>query len=264
MDYIETMSTLDSMRSRYEDGFSTIDRSLLDKLHFLLFGREITNRGCGDCYRDAYILIYNHLKKIKAMPKPSLYKLKLGVVIQFFGESNVYSNSNLTDEIAERFLAKNSANKRFFSDLPSNWEERVATRIATASNEKDSQADPDVLSKLTDKLAENEKALAEKDAKLKELEEKNSALIKENVDLKLAADDSGKVSNEDNSEKDQEIANLNLELSTLQGENASLKEEITTLKNENRALKSANTRLKNNIGGEATNESPAENTETAE
>lgn len=197
------------------------------------------------------------------MPKPSIYKLKPGCVIQFFGESTVYSNSNLTDEVAERYLGLNSSNKRFFEDLPSNWEERVATRLATSSEKEESQADPEVLSKLSDKLTATEKELEEKKLQLKELEEKNAILEKENEELKLAASNP-QPSNEDNSEKDQEIANLNLELSTLQGENASMKEEITALKNENRALKSANTRLKNNVSPEATDATSSEKTEASE
>lgn len=243
MEYKEVISTLDSMRSRYEDGFSTIDRNFLDQLHFLLFGKEITNKGCGNCYRDAYIIIYTHLKKIKTMPQPSLYKLKTGVVIQFFGKSTVYTNSNLTDEVAERFLGLNPNNKSLFSDLPSNWEERVATRLANNNAEEESKADPDVLSKLSSQLVETENKLKETEDKLVAANEKNEALVKENVDLKLAADEKGEA---DNSDKDQELENLRLEVQTLQGENESLKEEVTVLKNENRALKSANTRLKNN------------------
>ena len=49
MTYEETMTRLKEMESRYQDGFSSLDRSLLDSLYFNIFGREITNRGCSDC-----------------------------------------------------------------------------------------------------------------------------------------------------------------------------------------------------------------------
>lgn len=231
------------MRGRFDDGFSAIDRKFLEKIHFLLFGRVITNKGCGNCYRDAFLIIYTHLKKIKTMPQPSIYKLKPGVVIQFFGNSTVYTNSNLTDETAEKYLAQNTNNKRFFSDLPSNWEERVASRVANRSTEEESSADPEVLTKMTDQLSEKDKELEETKALLEEVRKENEALQKENLQLK----ESGTVTDAD---AEQQLANMTLELQTLQAENDTLKEENNSLRNENRALKSANTRLKNNAGVE--------------
>lgn len=102
------------MESRYQDGFSSLDRSLLDNLYFNIFGREITNRGCSDCYRDAYMEILIYLKRNKAMPKKSDFVLKAGAIITFFGEPKCYSNANITDEAALRFLAMNPSNEKLF------------------------------------------------------------------------------------------------------------------------------------------------------
>lgn len=270
MEYEEAMTTLQSMKSRFNDGFSTLDRAYLDRLYYDLFGKDITNRGCGDCYRDAFILILNYLKKNKAMPQKCNYKLKPGAVIQFFGKSAVYSNPNLTDEIAEKYLGMNSDNRRMFSDLPSDWEARVASRKAGMA-EPDSNPSNEVLSSLTDKLSQAESSLSESEAKnhtLLEsnlaLEGKNKDLAKENEELlsknkellsqieKLKYETPAPSEDADGCEESQEISNLNLELETLRAEgeslsqeNESLKSEIAKLKNENRALKSANTRLKN-------------------
>lgn len=271
MDYEEVMTTLQSMKSRFNDGFSTLDRSYLDRLHYDIFGKDITNRGCSDCYRDAFILIINYLKKNKAMPQKCNYRLKPGAVIQFFGKSAIYSNPNLTDEIAEKYLSLNSDNKRMFSDLPSDWEARVASRKAGISDQESAPSN-EILSSLTLKLTTAESQLAEATAKNealittnKDLSEKNVALTQENEVLVAK---NGELTSEiermksetpapsadlsESGEDSQEIANLNLELEnlrveseTLAGENESLKAEITKLKNENRALKSANTRLKN-------------------
>lgn len=271
MDYKEVMTTLQSMKSHFNDGFSTLDRSYLDRLHYNIFGRDITNRGCSDCYRDAFILINNYLKKNKTMPQKCNYRLKPGAVIQFFGKSAIYSNPNLTDEIAEKYLGLNSDNKCMFSDLPSDWEARVASRKAGIS-EQESAPSNEILSSLTDKLTKAESQLAEVSAKNdsliktnNDLCEKNVKLTKENENLTAKnselASEIERMKSEtpapsadmvENGENSQDIANLNLELEnlrveseTLAGENESLKAEITNLKNENRALKSANTRLKN-------------------
>ena len=45
-----------------------------------------------------------------------------------FGSGEMYTNDNLTDEAAERFLAGNSKGIVFFALTPSDWEERVEKR----------------------------------------------------------------------------------------------------------------------------------------
>ena len=243
------MSTLENMRSRYNSGFSTLDRAYLDKLHYELFGKGISNKGCSDCYRDAFILSVTYLNKYKAMPQKSIYRLKPGAVIQFFGKSTVYTNPNLTDEVAERYLALNSENKRMFSDLPSDWETRVAARKSGVSESNGNTVDSDVLSALTDKLTITENELAESQKANKELSEENKLLKAQLVERGESRDQEG------DSDSIQEIANLTLELETLRAEYETrgteletLKDEVSKLKNENRALKSANTRLKNSEG----------------
>ena len=125
------------MESRYQDGFSSLDRSLLDSLYFNIFGREITNRGCSDCYRDAYMEILIYLKRNKAMPKKSDFVLKAGAIITFFGEPKCYSNANITDEAALRFLALNPSNEKLFEKLPEGWRSRLPKSDASEAADKD-------------------------------------------------------------------------------------------------------------------------------
>lgn len=165
MTYEETMTRLKEMESRYQDGFSSLDRSLLDSLYFNIFGREITNRGCSDCYRDAYMEILIYLKRNKAMPKKSDFVLKAGAIITFFGEPKCYSNANITDEAALRFLALNPANEKLFEHLPEGWKSRLPkTDDAPEAEDKDA-----VIARLT-----NENELLTKENEL--LRSENSAL----------------------------------------------------------------------------------------
>ena len=87
MGYNEIIKTLQEMESRYADGFSTLDRTFLKK---------------------------------------SDYKLKAGAVISFFGQSQAYTSANLTNEVAEKYLAMNPANANLFAELPDDWKARVA------------------------------------------------------------------------------------------------------------------------------------------
>lgn len=144
------------MESRYQDGFSSLDRSLLDSLYFNIFGREITNRGCSDCYRDAYMEILIYLKRNKAMPKKSDFVLKPGAIITFFGEPKCYSNANITDEAALRFLAMNPSNEKLFEKLPEGWRSRLPKSDAPEAEDKDA-----VIARLT---KENEQLRKENEA----------------------------------------------------------------------------------------------------
>lgn len=161
MTYEETMTRLKEMESRYQDGFSSLDRSLLDSLYFNIFGREITNRGCSDCYRDAYMEILIYLKRNKAMPKKSDFVLKPGAIITFFGEPKCYSNANITDEAAFRFLAMNPSNEKLFEHLPEGWKSRLPKSDTPEVEDKDA-----VIARLT---------------------KENEQLRKENEDLKSSA-----------------------------------------------------------------------------
>ena len=156
MTYEETMTRLKEMESRYQDGFSSLDRSLLDSLYFNIFGREITNRGCSDCYRDAYMEILIYLKRNKAMPKKSDFVLKPGAIITFFGEPKCYSNANITDEAALRFLAINPSNEKLFEHLPEGWRSRLPKSDAPEVEDKDA-----VIARLT---KENEQLRNENEA----------------------------------------------------------------------------------------------------
>lgn len=126
-EYEKTMERLEEMRSRYKDGFSTSDRSFLEALNYRLFSKVITQTGCSDCYRDAYILIRNRLKNDKKMPKQANYILKNGALLHEFGTSKYYSHQ-VSDEVAEYFLAKNPEDISQFQKFPSDWKERIAKK----------------------------------------------------------------------------------------------------------------------------------------
>lgn len=165
MTYEEAMQRLSEMESRFDDGFSSLDRMCLDSLYFTLFGKEITNKGCSNCYRDAFIEISVKLKKTKAMPKKSEYVLKPGAIITFFGERQCYTNANMTDEAALRFLSQNPLNESLFEKLPADWKDRI---VAPANQ--------------TAEVSETEK-----DKRIAELIAENELLKKENESLKTTA-----------------------------------------------------------------------------
>lgn len=65
------------------------------------------------------------------MKEKSNYTLKNGVLLQTeFGSNTMYTNANLTDEVAENYLAKDPKGEIFFASMPTDWEERVKKRFS--------------------------------------------------------------------------------------------------------------------------------------
>lgn len=257
------MLQLSEMKSRFQSGFSSSDRLLLDSLHRLLFGKEITNTGCSDCYRDAYVIIVNHLKKSKTMPEKPNYVLKAGALIHPAGTSSFYVNP-IPDEVAEEHLSKYPSEVNKFAHLPTDWEDRVAVhkarKLAQAEKKAEeaknevpatSAEDAEKIKALEAQLAEAQEAVKKSDALREEAEEKNKNLENEKSLLEqeiegLKATLEGQAVTDGEGEESDELAEVRMELATTKAELESANEEIATLKSENRALKAANTRLKNN------------------
>lgn len=239
------------MESRYNIGFSYSDRSLLDELHYQMFGKVITNTGCSDCYRDAYILITTTLKRKHEMPTPkSNYKLKAGVVLHRFGSPTFYVNPLPNDDVAEEHLALHPGEINLFAAYPVDWEDRVEAYKARKASEnatptgKTAATDEAEITNLRKEYAELVGANDSLKEQNKKLSEKVESLEAQNAELNAAYQESAHSAGNEAAESD-EVANLRMEVETLKADLEAANAEITNLKNDNRALKAANTRLKN-------------------
>lgn len=170
------------MRSRYNSGFLSYDRELIEELHLRLFGKAV-NRTCGNCYRDAYILIYTKLKKDKTMPNLPNYEVKAGVLIHPFGTSEYYTNPLPNDEVALDFLGENEDRINLFARYPSDWKEQLEKyKLAKAKGVKEEKPiepqKPAVEEKPTDTqdapVAEDAPSVEEKPAKAKKQTKKSN------------------------------------------------------------------------------------------
>lgn len=113
-----------------KDLLSSSDKSDIELMFHEVLGRTFTKTSCSDCYHDAVIEMYSYLKKYGKMKEKSSYALKNGVLLQMaFGSSEMYTNDNLTDEAAERYLAANPKGISLFAVTPTDWEERVESRM---------------------------------------------------------------------------------------------------------------------------------------
>lgn len=124
MTYKEALECCNELRGRF-DGFSTSDKKLIERLYKEVLDKRITRKSCKDCYRDAFVEIYNYLKREKRMKEKCNYRLKAGVVLQDFENGRIYTNANLTDKVAKAWLKKYPRQERMFEIVPDEEETEI-------------------------------------------------------------------------------------------------------------------------------------------
>ena len=98
------------------------DAEWLDSAYQAVFKQSI-NRSCVNCLYDAFILLRIRLKNDAPRLKAQLechYRLKAGVVLHVDNGKGVdlYTNANLTDDIAAQWLREHPETRHYFSRLP--------------------------------------------------------------------------------------------------------------------------------------------------
>lgn len=99
-------------------------RNETESLYKTIYRRGL-NKGCSDCWFDAYILlIRTDMNKLKAM-KAKRFDLRAGAVLYDVNRDpkKTVTHHNLTDELALYHLRTNPDNIKYFSVYPENWHE---------------------------------------------------------------------------------------------------------------------------------------------
>lgn len=127
MEVIEVVNRLKELGSIAS--LSSSDKAEIENLYAIVLDKKFIRTSCSDCYHDAVIEMIVYLNKNGKMKEKSDYGLKNGVVLQMeFGSSEMYTNANLTDEIAEKYLERYPDNIKYFSKKPDDWKERINKR----------------------------------------------------------------------------------------------------------------------------------------
>ena len=97
---------VDELRGRFDAPFNQADKDAIERTYKAVIGRTFVQTSCQQCYHDAVLEIYHHIKKYGKMAEVKKYNLKAGAIINCpnFQEGKVFSNENLTDEIAAEYL----------------------------------------------------------------------------------------------------------------------------------------------------------------
>ena len=108
------------LRERYGAPYNSTDKDLIERLYWEVLGKVFMPTSCQTCYHDAVIEINLQLKNHNSMAAERKYLLKAGAIINspVFDDGKIYSNANLTDDVAKRYLEEFPESVGMFQRLP--------------------------------------------------------------------------------------------------------------------------------------------------
>lgn len=120
MELAEAKKIIEELRGRFDAPFGSTDKSTIENLYYEVLGKDFVPTSCQQCYHDGLIEIYHYIKKYGKMAEKLNYRLKAGAIINCpaFMDGKVFSNDNLTDEIAEEYLKEFPNNVDLFQKVP--------------------------------------------------------------------------------------------------------------------------------------------------
>lgn len=120
MTYEEAVREAEALKANFDRAFNAQEKDMVALLYKEVLGRDFTPTSCQQCYHDALIEVYVHLKKEKTMAKKCNYRLRAGFIISCpdFRNGKIYTNDNLTDAVAKEYLQKYPKMEKMFQRTP--------------------------------------------------------------------------------------------------------------------------------------------------
>lgn len=121
MTYKEIFEELKQLRNHLHGDFLIAEKQRIVELYRQILNKEVKNLNCADCYRDAFIELYNHVNRHKEdILEENHYALKEGEYIHFFGETEYWRNP-IPDSVAKRYLMSYPSAISKFERYPEDW-----------------------------------------------------------------------------------------------------------------------------------------------
>ena len=120
MTFAEAIVLCKELKGRFDHPFSPLDKHRIEQLYAEALGNDFHPTTCQQCYHDALIEITLYLRKHKRMKAKCQYRLRAGVIINCpnFHNGEIYTNNNLTDEVAAEYLQCYPKQADLFQALP--------------------------------------------------------------------------------------------------------------------------------------------------
>jgi hypothetical protein len=131
------------LKGRFDAPFSSSDKAHIVRLYWEVLGKEFKPTSCQQCYHDALIEVYLYLKKYNKMKDKCNYRMRAGFIISCprFANGKIYTNDNLTDDVAEEYLAQFPKNVEMFQQLPKDFSiKKVQEKVAKRNKKQEKPA----------------------------------------------------------------------------------------------------------------------------
>ena len=137
MTYQEALDRVQELRGHGNAPFSVEQKRLIAQMYPEILGKPFRRTACQRCYHDAVIEMAVKLRKEQKMREKCDYHMRAGFIIRCgdFDNGEIYTNANLTNDVARRYLERFPAKRVMFDRIP----EEPAETPAQATKEPTKQ-----------------------------------------------------------------------------------------------------------------------------
>jgi len=120
MTYEEALTIVEELRGRSFAPFSLEDKQTIARLYPEITGKTFRKTACKRCYQDAVIEMAVKLRKEQKMREKCDYHMRAGFIIRCgdFDNGQIYTNANLTNDVAKRYLERFPNKRNMFDRIP--------------------------------------------------------------------------------------------------------------------------------------------------
>jgi len=120
MTYEEALTIVEELRGRINAPFSLEDKQTIARLYPEITGKTFRKTACKRCYQDAVIEMAVKLRKEQKMREKCDYHMRAGFIIRCgdFDNGQIYTNANLTNDVAKRYLERFPNKRNMFDRIP--------------------------------------------------------------------------------------------------------------------------------------------------
>ena len=137
MTYQEALDRVQELRGHGNAPFSVEQKRLIAQMYPEILGKPFRRTACQRCYHDAVIEMALKLRKEQKMREKCDYHMRAGFIIRCgdFDGGEIYTNANLTNDVARRYLERFPNKRVMFDRIP----EETAETPAQAAKEPSKQ-----------------------------------------------------------------------------------------------------------------------------
>jgi hypothetical protein len=141
MTYQEALVIVTELRGHGNAPFSVEQKRLIAAIYPEIMGKPFRRTACQRCYHDAVIEMAVKLRKEQKMREKCDYHMRAGFIIRCgdFDGGEIYTNANLTNDVARRYLERFPQKRAMFDRIP---EETAETPVETTEETSEQVVQP--------------------------------------------------------------------------------------------------------------------------